>query len=320
MTSGSLLARLFRVVGTVAAIVLITFLLVHLAPGDPVLALAGEHGDPSYYAFIRQKFGLDRPLSEQLATYVANVARGDLGRSFVQGRPVAQVVLERVPATLLLTVGALVVSTVAGGLLGIISARRAGRRGDLAIRGITLAGDVLPAFTLGQLAILGLAYGAGAFPVQGMTDARRSLTGLAYMGDVAHHLVLPMMVLALGEVPVIARLVRVGLLDAMEAEYIRTARATGVSELRVLYHALRNVLLPVTTVIGARAGMLFSGAVVVEVLFAWPGLGRLLFDSLQNRDYPVLLGIFVLVSLAVVLANLFTDLAYHRIDPRLRRA
>ncbi len=318
MTPASLLRRLLRVVGTVAGIVLITFLLVHLAPGDPVLALAGENGDAAYYAFIRQKFGLDRPLSEQLGTYVANVARGDLGRSFVQGRPVAHVVAERVPATLLLTFGALVVSTVAGVVLGTISARRAGRPGDLAVRAVTLSGDVLPAFTLGQLAIVWLAYRAGAFPVQGMTDARRSLTGLAYAGDVAHHLVLPMLVLALGEVPIIARLVRVGLLEALEADYVRTARATGMSELRVLHHALRNVLLPVTTVVGARVGMLFSGAVVVEVLFAWPGLGRLLLDSLQSRDYPVLLGIFLLVSLAVVLANLFTDLAYHRIDPRLR--
>ncbi len=320
MTAGWLLRRLLRVVVTVAGIVLITFLLVHLAPGDPVLALAGEHGDPSYYAFIRQKFGLDRPLSDQLVTYVTNVVRGDLGTSFVQGRPVAEVVVERIPATLLLTAGALVFSAVAGVVLGTVSARRAGRPGDLGIRVFNLTGDVLPAFTLGQLAILWLAFRAGAFPVQGMTDARRSLSGLDYIADVAHHLALPVLVLGLGEIPIIARLVRVGLLETMEAEFVRTARAVGLGELRVLHNALRNVALPVTTVIGARVGMLFSGAVVVEVLFAWPGLGRLLLDSLQSRDHPVLLGIFLLVSLAVVLANLFTDLAYHRIDPRVRRA
>ncbi len=320
MTPGALLRRLAQVVPAVAAIVVVTFVLVHLAPGDPVLALAGENGDPGYYAFIRRKFGLDRPVGEQLLAYLANVVQGDLGTSFVQGRPVSNVVLERVPATLLLTGSALVVSTAAGLVLGAVSARRASRRGDVPIRVALLAGHAVPAFSLAQVALFALAYRAGIFPVQGMTDARRTLSGLPHAADVAHHLALPMLVLAIGEVPIIARLVRAGLLEALESDYIRTARANGLGELRVLRHGLCNVLLPVTTVIGTRVGTLFSGAVLVEVVFAWPGVGRLLLSSVQARDYPVLLGIFLLISFAVVLANLATDLAYHRIDPRLRHA
>jgi peptide/nickel transport system permease protein len=303
---------------TVAGILILTFLLLHLAPGDPIVALAGEHGDAAYYAFMRARFGLDRPLPERFAAYAGQIAHGNFGTSFVHGRPVVAVIAERLPATLLLMGSALLLSSLLGLSLGILSARRASPAADLLLRTATLAGYAVPPFWLGQLALLLLAVGTGLFPVQGMTDARQPSLGIARLADLLHHLVLPALVLAAGELALTTRLVRISLREALVADYIRTARATGLPEHRVILHALRNALLPVVTVIGGRVGTLFSGAVLVEVVFAWPGIGRLLMSSLLVRDFPVLLGLFWLVSLAVVLANLGTDLAYAWLDPRVR--
>jgi len=312
------LRRLGQAVPAMAGLLLLTFTLIHLAPGDPVIALGGEHGDAGYYAFIRAKFGLDRPLPEQLAVYARNLIGGDLGTSFVHGRPVSSVIGERLPPTVLLMSTALLLSSVAGVALGTLAARRAHRPADLVLRAVALLGHALPSFWLAQVAILMLAVGTGFFPVQGMTDARRVSTGLALAVDVARHLVLPALVLASGELALTTRLVRTGLLEALGTDYVRTARAKGLPERLVTRHALGNALLPVVTVIGGRVGMLCSGAVLVEAVFAWPGLGQLLLSSLLTRDYPVLLGIFLLVSVSVVLANLVTDLAYGWLDPRIR--
>jgi peptide/nickel transport system permease protein len=310
--------RVGEVVPMVAGLLLLTFLLIHLAPGDPVLALGGEHGDAAYYAFIRAKFGLDRPLPEQLLAWGAHALRGDLGVSFVHGRPVAAVIAERLPATLLLMASALALSTAAGIGLGCLAARRAHRREDLALRVAALLGSAMPSFWLAQLALLAVAMGTGLFPVQGMTDARHGWTGLRHALDVLHHLVLPALVLAANEVALTTRLVRAGVREALASDYVRAARAKGLPERRVLGHALRNVLLPVVTVVGGRVGMLFAGAALVETVFAWPGLGRLLLSSLQTQDHPVVLGLFLVVSVAVVLTNLLTDLVYGWLDPRIR--
>ena len=313
-----LLRRLAQVLPTVAGLLVLNFCIIHLAPGDPVIALGGEHGDAAYYAFLRSRFGLDRPLPEQLLTYVANVLRGDLGTSFVHGRSVARVIAERIPATLLLVFAALALSSVVGVGLGVLAASHRRRPTDTAVNAVTLVGYATPPFWLGQVALLLLAVGTGWFPVQGMTDARGQRAGLAHLLDVLHHLALPVLVLTLSELALTTRLVRTGLLEAFESDYVRAARAKGLPEASVVRHALRNVMLPVITVIGSRAGMFLSGAVLVEVVFAWPGLGRLLLSSLLSRDYPVLLGMFLGISVAVVLANLITDLAYARLDPRIR--
>ncbi len=318
MPSRYLLRRLAQVLPTVAGLLVLNFSVIHLAPGDPVIALGGEHGDAAYYAFLRTRFGLDRPLPEQLVTYVTNVLRGDLGTSFVHGRPVLAVIAERLPATLLLAATALALSSVAGVGLGALAARHARRPADLTLSTVALLGYATPSFWLGQMALLALAVGTGLFPVQGMTDARNPQSGFGYLLDVLHHLALPALVLAANELALTSRLVRTGLLEALGTDYVRTARAKGLPEGLVIRHALRNVMLPVITVIGSRAGMFLSGAVLVEVVFAWPGLGRLLLSSLLARDYPALLGMFMLISLGVVLANLITDLAYAWLDPRIR--
>ena len=313
-----LLRRLAQVLPTVAGLVVLNFCIIHLAPGDPVIALGGEHGDAAYYAFLRTRFGLDRPLPDQLLTYVTNVLRGDLGTSFVHGRPVVHVIAERIPATLLLVFTALGLSSVVGVALGILAARHCRGPADAAINAGALLGYATPCFWLGQISLLGLALGTGWFPVQGMTDARTQVFGVAYLIDVLHHLALPAIVLAVGELALTTRLVRTGLLEAFESDYVRAARARGLTEASVVRHALRNVMLPIVTVIGSRAGMFLSGAVLVEVVFAWPGLGRLLLSSLLSRDYPILLGMFLCISVAVVLTNLIVDLAYAHLDPRIR--
>jgi len=313
-----LLRRLAQVVPAVAGILLVAFVAVHTAPGDPVLALAGEHGDAAYYAFIRAKFGLDRPLPEQLLVYVTRVMSGDLGLSFVHGRPVAMVIGERLPATLLLIGAALALSTPIGVLLGVLAARRAGRPEDLALRAGALLAHAMPSFWLAQMAAIALALGTGWFPVQGLTDARRALSGWRYALDVMHHLVLPALVLATGELALTTRLTRTGVLEGLATDYARTARAKGLPERGVVRHALRNALLPLVTVIGSRVGLVVTGAVLVETVFAWPGLGQLLLSSIQTRDVPVLLGLFLLSSMTVIVASLATDVAYAWLDPRIR--
>lgn len=314
-------SRLLRAAPAVAAIVVITFLLIHLAPGDAADALAGAGGDEATNDYVRSYLQLDRPVWEQLWSYGLNLARGDLGVSFVQGgTPVAELILDRLPATLLLMVAALVVSSGGGILLGAISARWPFGRLDAGISSLSLLGYAVPTFWLAQLAVLVFAIRLGWLPIQGLTDARAGHTGWAAVVDVARHLALPALVLATAETAFIARVTRSGLLAEKNRDYARTARAKGVGEMRVIFvHALPNALLPVVTVIGNRVGLLFTYAVVTEAVFGWPGLGTLMLNASQSRDRPVLLGLVLLVSVSVVAANLATDLVYGWIDPRARQ-
>lgn len=311
--------RLLQVLPAVASILIVTFAVVHAAPGDPVVAVAGESGNEEYYAFMRQKFGLDKPVVEQFWTYTSNVLRGDLGTSFVQGQDVVDLIAERVPATLLLMGSALLVSTVGGVVLGTLAARRPFGPFDLGVSTGALIGYALPSFWLAQLAMLTIAFRTGWFPIQGMTDARADYSGLHHYLDVGRHLVLPALVLAASEVALITRIARTGILAEMDSDYITVAQAKGLSPTGALvHHALRNALLPVVTVVGTRIGFLFSGAVLVETVFGWPGLGRLVLSAAQTRDHPLLLGMVLLVAFSLVLSNLLTDLLYARVDPRIR--
>jgi len=311
--------RLLQVVPTVVGILLVNFLLLHLAPGDPVIAIAGEHGDAAYYAAMRQRFGLDRPLPEQLATYAARMASGDLGFSYVQGRSAGAVIAERIPATLLLTGSAMLIAIAGAIPLGAIAGRRPHGARDVSISVLALGLYSTPVFWVAQLAILLFALRLGLVPVQGMAAAGSDATGFAHAWDVVRHLVLPALVLASQELATLIRLTRSGVIDEMARDHVRTARAKGVGERAVLVrHALPRALLPAITVIGARAGHLLAGAAVVEIVFGWPGTGRLLVAALQTRDTPVLLGLFLVISLGVVLVNIATDLAYAVVDPRIR--
>jgi peptide/nickel transport system permease protein len=314
-----LIRRLLQIPPLLIGIVIFTFFLIHLAPGDPVVALAGEYGNEAYYEEMRAKFELDKPLAHQMVIYLATLVRGDLGYSYIKGQPVMQLIFSRLPATLLLMLTAFTISTVVGIGLGVLAARRPHRPADMTITFFSLWGFAIPAFWLGQMLIFFLAYQQGWFPIYGMTSAREKFTGLRLAMDIAHHLVLPATALAIHQLALVTRLTRSGMIEALNQPYALASRAKGATESRVLLvHALRNALLPVVTVLGSRIGFLFTGAVLTEMVFAWPGLGRLLLEATQTRDYPVLLGMFLMISSAVILFNLITDLVYLKLDPRIK--
>lgn len=306
----------------VLGVVTLVFALVHAAPGDPTLALVGDFPVPDEYrAQVRETFGLDRSIPEQYVRYVASLLRGDLGFSYAQRRPVLDVVLERAGATALLTGTALAISTLTGVLLGALAARRPFSVLDHAVGAGSLVGFSVPVFWLGQIFILLFAVLLGWLPAQGMVSLRADPEGLGRVLDVGTHLILPAAALALRQIAMTARLTRASLLEALSRDFIRSAEAKGAGRTRVLFgHALPNALLPVVTFVGYNLGFLLAGSALVETVFGWPGLGRLLYDSVFTRDYPVLLGIFLAVSVTVVVANILTDLLYGYLDPRIRLA
>ncbi|MDB5488377.1 MAG: transporter permease [Reyranella sp.] len=315
-----LLQRLLYTVPLLLGAVTIVFVLVHLAPGNPVDYIIGESGaDKEMIARLTAEMGLDRPLYVQLLRYLGQVATGNLGYSFASNTPVLELILDRLPATLLLMGSQLVFSISLGITLGVLSARRPNSLLDNTITVFSLASFAIPVFWLGQLLILGFGYYLDWLPIQGMVNLRAGYTGFDHVLDVARHMILPVLTLTLYNLALILRLTRGSLLEVVGQEYIKVARSKGLSENTVMTkHALRNALLPVVTVIGLEFRALIAGAVLTETVFAWPGLGRLTFDAINARDYPLLMGMFIFISLLVAIGNLVTDLLYALLDPRIR--
>lgn len=314
-----LLRRVAQLVPALGMVLVVTFVVIQLAPGDPVGAFAGEYADPTTIAALRRQYGLDQPLWQQFLTYVGNVLRGDLGDSIVYARPVSTIIGERLPATLLLATSALVLSVFAGTFLGKLSARRPSGVLDVGITGTALLGHAIPGFFLAQVAIILFGLRWRIFPVLGMTDTRIPYTGVEHVLDVIYHLILPTLVLAASEITLVARLTRTGLVEQMGHDYTRTATAKGLTKRDVLArHAFPNAALPLITVIGGRVGFLLSGAVIIETVFSWPGMGLLLVNAVETGDRPLTLGLVLLVAISVLIANLLTDLVYAWIDPRIR--
>ena len=317
--SAYLLRRLLQLPPLLLGIIVFNFLLIHLAPGDPIVALAGEYGNEAYYEEMRAKFGLDRPLPEQLAVYLGQLLRGDLGHSYTRGQPVTEVILGRLPTTLLLMGTALLFATAIGIALGVLAAAAPHSPLDTFIVVMALVGYALPVFWLAQVLVFVFGLRLDWFPIHGLTSPRERYTGVRLALDVAHHLALPAAALGIQQVALITRLTRAEMLEVIGQPFIQAARAKGLPRRAVLaVHALRNALLPVVTIVGGRVGFLFAGAVLTETVFAWPGLGRLLLEATLARDYPLLMGLFILVSVTVLLANLLTDLVYGLMDPRIR--
>jgi len=315
-----LVQRVLKMVAMVFAIIVANFLLVHAAPGDPASVMAGEAGaaDPQFLAQLRTQFGLDQPLSTQLWIYVSHVAQGDLGVSYRQQRPVAGLILERLSATLLLTGTAFVLAIIGGITLGALAARRVGHTSDSLITVLALGFYATPTFWVGLMLVLVFSVWLDWLPSFGMKTVGADLTGAAALLDTARYLVLPGLTLGLFYMAVYARLTRAAMLEVASQDFVRTARAKGVPEGGVQRrHVLRNALLPVITVAGIQAGQLIGGAILVETVFAWPGIGRLAFDALLARDYQILLGVFLATSVLVLVFNLITDLLYAWIDPRV---
>ena len=316
--------RLLHGVAIVFIVATVTFVLIHAAPGEPLDALVGDARlTPVARDLLRRSYGLDRPVTEQYVRYLAKVARGDLDISLVQQRPVRDVMARALPPTLLLMSAALAAGFLLGVPLGAWQAARLGSRLDRLVTRITVSLSAVPDFWLALALALVFAERLGWFPLTGMVDATShnllSLGGRA--ADVLRHLALPATSLALLVTSVVARHQRSAVLDVLPDEFVRTARAKGASEHRViLRHALRNALLPTITLLGLALPSLVGGAVFVESIFAWPGMGRLAVDALASRDYPVLLGAVLVGSVFVVAGSLLTDIISAALDPRVRRA
>lgn len=318
-----LAGRMVKAVVILFAIVVLNFLLVHAAPGDPAMVMAGEAGaaDAKFVEQLREQFGLNKPLHEQLMTYVGTVAQGDLGFSYRQQRPVWDLIADRLPATLMLTLSAFVVALVGGILLGTLAAINSGKWSDSAITVVALLAYATPIYWVGLMLILLFSVSLGWLPAFGFETVGAGLTGLDRLGDILAHLVLPVFTLGLFYMAVYARMTRASILEVRDMDFVKTARAKGLRESRIVFgHILRNAILPVITVAGVQGGHLIGGSILVETVFAWPGIGRLAFDAVLQRDYQVLLGIFFVSSVMVIVFNILTDLIYTLVDPRIEVA
>lgn len=314
------LRRLLQVIPVVLAIAAFNFLLLKLAPGDAADIIAGQmgHATVEFTQQLRREFGLDLPLWEQFLVYMSRLLVFDLGISHLQGLPVINLILARLPATLILMVTAILIAVLVGIVLGVAAARRQGTLADNLISTLALVVYATPAFWLGLMLIVLFSIQLDILPSGGMASIGAGLTGFAYVVDVAWHLVLPAVTLGLFYVAVYTRLMRASMLEIYGLDFIATARAKGLSEGKIAWtHAARNALLPVVTLCGVQLGHLLGGSILVETVFGWPGLGRLVFDALLQRDLNLLLGILFVSSVVVVIANLVVDLLYGLLDPRI---
>ncbi len=303
------------------AVITLNFLLLHLAPGDPVDTIVGEMGGatPELIAQMRAEYGLDKSFPEQLFAYISRVARGDLGTSFSYNQPVTSVIMGRIGATLLLVLTALVIAVFVGALLGVIAAQKPKSFFSHLVTVISLLSYSAPVFWTGIMLLILFSYLIPIFPSFGMSEVGAKGTGLDYLFDVLRHLVLPVITLASIYIAVYSRMARASMMDVLGSDYIRTARSKGLNERVVVYkHALKNALLPVVTMAGLQFSQLIAGAVVVEAVFSWPGMGQLAFEGILRRDYTLLLGILFISTLIVVVVNIFTDLTYKLLDPRIK--
>lgn len=327
-----------RLLGTIPLILgtgVMVFAFMRVLPGDPIDIMMGKGGAVSAdeMAALRREFALDRPLPQQLALFLTRALHGDLGTSFVKRRPVAALIGETVPATIELAVAAILLAVAVAVPVGVLAAVRRGSWVDRLSMAVTYLGVSMPAFWLGIVAIILLAVKLGWFPTSGRASLAALLvpptTGFLVLDalvagrpaaawDALRHLALPAASLALAVAAILARVVRSSMLEVLSHDYVRTARAKGVSEVHVLFrHALRNALIPAVTVLGLQVGVLLGGNMIVETVFGWPGMGRLAVDAIFNRDYPLIQGVVMIYALTFVLANLAVDLLYTVLDPKI---
>jgi len=332
--AGLILRRLVLAAFVVWGVTLITFFLSHVVPGDPARLIAGPKADLVAIAHVRSQYGLDRPLPQQYVRYITDLIHGDLGTSFVSRRPVLQDLRSNFPATLELTLYALVVGSILAVLAALVAARRPGSATESGIQLLSVTSVSVPAFWAALILQLIVAVDLGWLPLTGRLSsgvpAPAHLTGLltvdslltgqlATFVDALRHLVLPGIALGLAVFGLMARIMRASLLDVTEEDYVRTAEAKGLSERRVLLrHILRNALLPGVTVFGLLFGFLAGGIFVVEYIFAWPGVGAYAFNAFQSSDYNAVMGVTLVVAVLYVLVNLVIDLVYLSLDPRIR--
>ncbi len=300
-----IIKKLLMMIPILLGLTIILFLILHLAPGDPVHLVVGPNVTPEVYENVRRSMGLDRPLIIQYFDYLSNLVKGDLGSSILQHRPVADIVLERFPITIGLGVRALLLSFLIAVPVGIIAAVNRNKSADFIAMTFALVGISMPTFWFGIILLYFFAYKLGLFPISGYGTWK--------------HLVLPVITMGLTDAAVIARMMRSSMLEVIGQDYIRTARAKGLREKVVTNkHALKNALIPVITLLGMRMGWIIGGSVTLEIIFSIPGLGRTMIDSIFSRDYPVVQGSILILAASVMISNLIADILYALVDPRIR--
>jgi peptide/nickel transport system permease protein len=306
--------RLATFAATVIGVTLVVFLMIRVIPGDPANTILGLAATPERVAELHARLGLDQPMPVQYLIWLGHAATLDFGESYVRNVPVAPLVLGALLATLLLVGSALILSTFIGIVFGVVSAARRGGSVDKGVLGVALIGLSLPEFWFGMVLIVVFSVTLHLFPSGGMTNpASPSLT------DIPSHLVLPAIALALGPMAVMVRLTRSSMLEVLTADYVKTARAKGVAPSRVNYrHALRNALIPIVTLFGIQFGFIMGSAVLIEVVFAWPGLGQLLLQAVEQRDYPLIQGCVFVLAVLLVFINLMVDSSYAWLEPSIR--
>ena len=303
------------------AVIVLNFILVHIAPGDAVTAMIGDMGGatPELIAELRADYGLDQSLFTQLYTHISKMVVGDLGTSFTHRVPVRTLILDHLPATVLLVTTAFLLAILTGTILGIIAAQKPKSIINHVVTVLSLSGFAAPIFWTGLMLLILFAYLIPVFPAFGMRTPGFQGTGWEATVDVLKHLVLPAVTLASVYIAVYSRLARASMLDVLGSDYVRTARSKGLSRRVVVYkHALKNGILPVVTMAGLQFSQLIAGAVVVVTVYGWPGIGQLAFNAILRRDHPLLLGILFFSTLMVVIANLITDFSYRILDPRIK--
>ena len=300
-----ILRRLLLAIPTLAGVLIVVFLLLYVAPGDPVLQMVGERADPATIARLRAELRLDDPLPAQFAHYAGGVIRGDLGNSYITRRPILRDILERFPNTLLLAGAAMLLASIIGISLGILSARHPGGWVDRASLGVAYVGISFPVYWVGLILILLFAVTLRWLPASGFGSWE--------------YLILPALALGSRSIAFLARVTRSSMLETLGSDFVRTARAKGVRERGVvLHHALRNALIPVITVLGLDFGYYLTGSILTETIFSWPGIGRYVVNAIARRDLPAIQGSVLFLSIVFVLVNLITDLAYAKADPRVK--
>ncbi|GEN24316.1 ABC transporter permease [Halomonas cupida] len=318
-----ILLRLFKAAIVLLMIIIFNFLLIQLAPGDPAAIMAGEAGaaDEAFIAQLRERFGLDQPLYVQLWKYVSGILSLDFGYSYRQQMPVLDLILDRLPATLLLTGTAFVLSLVLGIVAGSMAAMRARKPSGSVIMALALLFYATPLFWVALMAVVLFSVYLDWLPAYGMFTVGANLQGLDLVLDIALHLILPATTLGLFFMAVYTRMTRTSMLEAAQQDYVKTARAKGLAPGVIQRrHILRNALLPIITLAGLQAGQMVGGAILTETVFAWPGIGRLMHEALVQRDYNLLLGVFFFSAAMVILFNIITDLIYRIADPRIKEA
>lgn len=317
---GFILRKVVAACLTIVAIVCVNFVIFRMAPGDPVRMM---FRDPRVSAEkleeMRQSFGLDKPLAGQFVAYVKGLAHGNLGLSFSHRRPVLEVIAQKIPATLILVITALAIAIFLGVALGALAGWKSGTKFDTFILTASLTMYSIPTFALGIILLLVFSYHIAIFPLGGMATPASLLEGPELVWDVLWHMFLPALSIVIWYVGEYVLLTRSSMIDVMGQEYITTAYSKGLKKFRILKnHALRNALLPVVTITGVNLGFAVAGVIEAETVFSWPGVGRLVYDAVSHRDYPLLQGVFLLFAFSVVLANLVIDLIYGYIDPRIK--